>query len=276
MERIAPAVSTEGTDRGAGAEPHASTESPGTISVLLASRGMWWSSGLLAVVVPLATWSNVTSLREHADVKEAANSFTAVNASVFLAMLGAVLLVTRAETVSTLRSSTAPMRHAVLGAQGRAAGLLGVAASFVFLGLAAAVAVPLLHSRGLPVPSASTVIDYAVREATAAARLGVVAVAIAVLCGRRRAAVTGLIAFLIIDGVLEAHIGWLQTYGPVGAINAFSDPSHRHQFSLGMGAAIALAWALTALISASLTLDVRLDSTARLNRLSKGRASDGI
>jgi hypothetical protein len=94
----------------------------------------------------------------------------------------------------------------------------------------------------------------------------VVAVAIAVLCRRRWVAMTGLIAFLIIDGVLEAQLGWLQTYGPVGAINAFSDPSHRHQFSLAVGGAIALVWALAALILASLMLDARLDDTTQLDR----------
>jgi hypothetical protein len=124
--------------------------------------------------------------------------------------------------------------------------------------IVAAISLPLAASRGAHTPDWSVVASYVEREAVASTRLALIGVAIGVLAaGRGRVAAAILAGFLVVEGVLASHSTLIRDFGPVGALNAFSDPSHMHRLSLGAGSAIALAWALAALIAAALVLDAR-------------------
>ena len=74
---------------------------------------------------------------------------------------------------------------------------------------------------------------------------------------RRGLAVTYIIGFMAGEAVAAAAIPFVRNYGPIGALNAFSDPSHHHQLAVGVGAAIALGWTLTALLIATLISERR-------------------
>jgi len=74
--------------------------------------------------------------------------------------------------------------------------------------------------------------------------------------GRWRA-VIALISLLAIEAIAEAYVPFIKNYGPIGSFNAFSDPSHQHQLSVGVGAAIAFAWAIIALLVATLVTEHR-------------------
>jgi hypothetical protein len=124
----------------------------------------------------------------------------------------------------------------------------------------------MIHSRRLASPSASTVLDYIQREAVAALRLALVGVAIGVVARSRRLAVIGLVVFLAAEGVAEAHVPFIRDYGPIGALNAFSDPSHHHQLPIGTGSLIALVWALAALVGATLVAESRATRHRRSER----------
>lgn len=50
----------------------------------------------------------------------------------------------------------------------------------------------------------------------------------------------------------------------IGALNAFSAPSHHHQLSLGTGGLIALRWAIAALVLAAPVAERRVHSTTEL------------
>ncbi|MGP0049287.1 MAG: hypothetical protein ACLPZR_10650 [Solirubrobacteraceae bacterium] len=106
-------------------------------------------------------------------------------------------------------------------------------------------------------PSSRVVVAYFEREAIAGLRLAILGVAIGVIAVSRRRAVSALIVFLIAEGVAESYIPFVKNYGPIGALNAFSDPSHHHQLSVGAGAAIAFAWAIRALVAATLISETR-------------------
>jgi hypothetical protein len=129
-------------------------------------------------------------------------------------------------------------------------------------GLAAAVALPVIHARGMPTPSSHVVTDYFQREAIAAVRLALLGVAIGVVAVSRWRALAALIGFLAAEAVAEAYIPFIKSYGPIGALNAFSDPSHHHQLSIAVGGAIALAWSLLALVLATLLSENRLAPAA--------------
>ena len=118
-------------------------------------------------------------------------------------------------------------------------------------GLAAAVALPVIHARGVASPSFDVVAQYIQREAVAGARLALLGVAIGIVAVWRWRALLGLVGFLVVEAIAEVHIAFVKNYGPIGALNAFSDPSHHHQLSVGAGATIALLWAITALVVAT-------------------------
>lgn len=205
----------------------------------------------LGVLAPLANTANLTRADS---ARETANAFTSLNAGVLLALLLGVL-----GTTGTARVSARPgpaFRQAV-GAKARAYGLAGVIAVFVLAAIAAAIGLPMIHSRGLASPASSTVLDYVQREAVSALRLALVGVAIGLVAGSRRRAQVGLAVFLAAEAVAEAYVPFIRDYGPIGALNAFSDPSHHHQLPVGAGALIALVWALAALIGATLVAESR-------------------
>lgn len=138
----------------------------------------------LTLLVALATWANVSTLSRRASPTQAANAFTAINTSVALALLAGVMLSTRPRMDASLGAATTSRRRAMLGAQGRAAGIAGLAAALLFTGVASAIALPALHARGLHAPPSSTVLNYSEREAVAAIRLAIIAVAIGVVCAK--------------------------------------------------------------------------------------------
>jgi hypothetical protein len=196
----------------------------------------------------LAALANSASLSAHDPPRRTADAFTSVNAAVFLAMLLGVLGTTGSAAVAAVPG---PAYRRTLGAKARAYGLIGIAAVAVLGGIAAAIALPIIHARSLASPSSHVVSEYFRREAIAAARLALLGVAFGIVTSRRRLALAILAALLAIDGIAEAHLSSLRDYGPVGALNAFSDPSHHHRLSVGAGAAIAMAWALVALVTAT-------------------------
>lgn len=212
---------------------------------------------ILGILAPLA---NATTLTTHDPPHETANVFTSVNAGVFLALLLGVLGTTGSARLPT---SVGPLYRRALGGKARAYGLAGGVAVLVLAALAAAVALPIIHSRGVASPSSQVVTEYLQREVVAAARLAIIGVAIGVIAGGRWRAVAGLVGFLALEAIAEAHVPFLKNYGPIGALNAFSDPSHQHHLPLGTGAAIALVWALVALVVAAVIGEGRVERAAR-------------
>lgn len=211
----------------------------------------------LAVLVLLGTGVNVASLASHATAGAALDAFTAVNASVFFALVLGVILSN--EYPPRLIGSVVGRRR-LLGAHGRTAGLAGVITALVFGALAAAVALSLLQARGLPAPRIGSIIGYLDREAIAAARLATLGVAIGAVFRRRRVGLLVLVAFLLADWILESVSSFIRDFGPVSAINAFSDPTHRHLLSTGTAGVIAVAWAILALVAASLILETQIET----------------
>jgi hypothetical protein len=110
----------------------------------------------------------------------------------------------------------------------------------------------------MPAPRIGSIVGYVDREAIAAARLATLGVAIGAVLRRRRLGLLVLVALLLADWILESVSSFIRDYGPVSAINAFSDPTHRHLLSTGTAGVIAVAWAILALIAASLILDTRV------------------
>jgi hypothetical protein len=205
----------------------------------------------LGVLAPLANTSNLT----RADpTLETANAFTSVNAAVLLALLLGVLGTTGSARVT---APAGPRFRQAVGAKARAYGLAGVVAVCVLAAIAAAIALPMIHSRGLALPSSSVVLDFVEREAVSALRLALVGVAIGIVAGSRWLAVAALGAFLVVEAVAEAHLAFVRDYGPIGALNAFSDPSHHHQLPVATGALVAFGWAIAALIGATLVAEHR-------------------
>jgi hypothetical protein len=209
--------------------------------------------GILALGV-LAPLANAASLSAHDSPRVTANAFTSLNAGVLLALLLGVLGTTGAARVP---AGVGPTYRRAIGAKARAYGLVGAGSVLVLAGLAAAVALPIIHARGLASPSSHVVGEYIQREAIAGARLALLGVAIGIVAVGRWRAIIGLICFLVVEAIAEAYSPFVKYYGPIGALNAFSDPSHHHQLSVGAGAAIALAWAILALITAAMISESR-------------------
>jgi hypothetical protein len=211
----------------------------------------------IAVIGILAPLANAAVLTTHDSARQTANAFTSVNAAVFLAMLLGVLGTTGSQHDRSDQAS----RSEVLGSKARAYGLIGVSAVVILAVLAAAIALPIIHARGEIAPSSSVVTAYVEREIFAALRLAVIGVVIGVIAVSRWRAVLALIAFLAVEAISEAHVPFIKNYGPIGSLNAFSDPSHRHQLSVGAGAAVALAWVFIALVAADLIIRHRANAT---------------
>ena len=209
---------------------------------------------LVLAVGILATLANAASLGAHDPPRVTANAFTSLNAGVFLALLLGVLGTTGPAHVEV--GDRLKYRRAI-GAKARAYGLVGAGSVLVLAALAAAVALPIIHARGIASPSSRVVVEYIQREAIAGARLALLGVAIGIVAHTRWRAVLGLLAFLILEAVAEGHVPFIKNYGPIGALNAFSDPSHHHQLSVGAGAAIALGWAVLGLVVATLISESR-------------------
>jgi hypothetical protein len=216
---------------------------------ILRTPVLWRSCATLIAIGVLATVVNAKGLAANDTPRQTANAFTSMNTGVFLAMLLGVLGTTGD---CRLPVSVGLDYRRALGAKARAYGLIGVASVLLLGGAAAAIALPIIHARGVPSPSSHVVVDYFQRETIAGARLALIGVAIGVLAVNRRRAVIALICFLVVEAVAEAQVPFIRNYGPLGALNAFSDPSHRHQLSTGTGAAIALGWALLSLAGAAL------------------------
>jgi hypothetical protein len=228
------------------------------LRIAAGSRAIRRTARRLAALALLGALANCAYLPADASAHEAANSFTSVNAAVLLALLVGVIGSTGAELAQSLGPrTTGPPARAVLGAKARAYALIGIAAALAFAALAAAVALPVLDGRGLPGPPAGMVFDYISREAVAAARLAVIGVAIGIVVGRRSLALAAVVVLLAVEGVAETYVPFVRNYGPIGALNAFSDPTHHHQLPVAMGGLIASGWALAALVGASLVLDLR-------------------
>lgn len=202
---------------------------------------------VIGVLAPLA---NVATLTFHDSARQTANAFTSMNAGVFLALLLGVLGTTGS---SRLPPGFGPAYRRSVGVKARAYGIVG-AASVLLLGLeAAAVTLPIIDARGLRTPSLHVIDAFSQREIVAGARLALLGTAIGIIAVRRWLAVTCAIGFMAVEAVAAAAIPFVRNYGPIGALNAFSDPSHHHhQLSVGVGAAIALGWTLTALLIATL------------------------
>jgi hypothetical protein len=213
-----------------------------------------WSCVVILALGALAPLANTSTLTRDASARETANAFTSINAAVLLALLLGVLGTTGSARVS---ARPGPRFRRAVGAKARAYGLVGVAAVFFVAAVAAAVALPVIHNRGLASPASSTVLDYVQREAVSALRLALVGVAIGLVAGSRRSALVALGVFLAAEGVAEGYSPFIRDYGPIGALNAFSDPSHHHQLPLGTGALVALLWALAALVGATLVAENR-------------------
>jgi hypothetical protein len=208
---------------------------------------------VLGLLAPLA---NAASLGAHDPPRVTANAFTSVNAGVFLALLLGVLGTTGP---ARLPAGVGPSYRRAIGAKARAYGLVGAGSVLLLAGLAAAVALPIIHARGVASPSSPVVAEYIQREAVAGTRLALLGVAIGIVAVGRWRAIIGLVGFLVVEAIAEAYIPFVKNYGPIGALNAFSDPSHHHQLSVGAGAAIALAWAVLALVVAAVIGESRHD-----------------
>jgi hypothetical protein len=220
--------------------------------------GITWFG--LMVVAALATVANVASIGSSASSHPALNSITSVNTSVFAALLIGTLAMTEAPARELVAISRPLLLRRVVGAHWRATALCGLVSAVVFGAVVTGLAVALLALRGASLPVAHSVIGYVGREAIAAARLAAIGVAIGAVCRQRRTAVVTLIGFLALNGAFEAASPAFRNWGPVGVLNAFSDPTHHHQFSVGIGGLIALAWALLALITADLAIETHAGS----------------
>lgn len=225
--------------------------------------------GVLTLLAPVA---DVEYLSPHASAHAALDCFS-VNNSALLGLILGVLGTTSGELRRSLVGRTRQLElTAALGAKARAYGLVAFAAAPVSCLIAAAVALPLLCARGIPAPPFHDVATYVEREAVAAGRLAIIGVAIGIVAGRKVIAAGALVGFLILEGFASAHIPFIKDYGPIGALNALSDPTHSHQLSVAAGGAVALAWALTALIAADRILELRARREGR--SLSTGRRAD--
>jgi hypothetical protein len=210
---------------------------------------LWRSCAALIAIGVLGAVVNAKGLAANDTPRQTANAFTSINAGVLLAMLLGVLGTTGD---SRLPPSVGLGYRRALGAKARAYGLVGIASVLLLGGVAAAIALPIIHAQGIPSPSSRVVTDYIERETIAGARLALIGVAIGVLAVDRRRALIALICFLVVEAVAEAHVPFIRDYGPLGALNAFSDPSHRHQLATGTGGAVALGWAMLSLVGAAL------------------------
>jgi hypothetical protein len=183
----------------------------------------------IMVIGLLAPLANVATLTFHDSARQTANAFTSINAGVFLALLLGVLGTTGS---SRLPPGFGPAYRRAVGVKARAYGLVG-AASVLLLGLeAAAVMLPIIHARGLRTPSFSVIDAYFQREIVVGARLALLGSAIGIIAVRRGLAVTCIIGFMAGEAVAAAAIPFVRNYGPIGALNAFSDPSHHHQLAV--------------------------------------------
>lgn len=209
------------------------------------------------MIAPLA---NASTLTVHSSPRETANAFTSINAGVFLALLLGVFGTTGSARLPAVAGVS--YRRAI-GAKARVYGLVGGGAVVLLSALAAAVALPIIHSRGIAAPSSAVVAAYVQREIVAGVRLALVGVAIGVVAVGRWRAFAALIGFLALEAVAEAYVPFIKNYGPLGALNAFSDPSHHHQLSVAAGSAVALAWSLLALVLATLISEDRHPLTKR-------------
>lgn len=199
-------------------------------------------------VVALGSAANAASVSSH----DAVNSFTAINSCVVFAAISAGLLASS----KPVGHASGVTRHA-RAAAGRAA-LASALAAAAFAVVAAVIALPLLAVRGIHAPALGAVVAYAEREAIAGARVALIAAAVGiVLTGDRRRTVLATLAFFAGDGIAEALVPLLRDYGPVGAINAFSDPTHAHKLSLPVASLITFAWGLLALIAATMIVHRR-------------------
>lgn len=210
---------------------------------------------ILLTLGALAPLANASTLTRGDSARETANVFTSLNAGVLLALLLGVLGTTGSSRVS---AEPGPRYRRAVGTKARAYGLAGVLAVLLLAAVAAALGLAVIHSRGLVSPASSTVLDYIQRESVSALRLALVGVAIGLVAGSRWLAVAGLAVFLAAEAVAETFSPFIRDYGPIGALNAFSDPSHHHQLPVATGALVALAWALAALIGATLVAERRL------------------
>ena len=243
-----------------------SGEDANELRVLAASRPARWTLLVISALVLLAPVADLEYLPAHASAHAALNAFS-VNNSALLGLILGILGTTGAELRRSVGNANGPfVLRAVLGAKARAYGLVAFLAAPVFCLMAAAVALPLLGARGIPAPAFHDVSAYVEREAVAAARLAIVGVAIGIVAKRRIAAAATLVGFLILEDIAAAHIYFIKNYGPIGALNAFSDPTHSHQLSVAAGGAIALAWALAALIAADRLLEFRLRRDSQRTR----------
>jgi hypothetical protein len=230
---------------------------------------MRWSCIVVLGLGVLAPLANTVSLTPADPPRETANAFTSLNAAVLLALLLGVL-----GTTGTARITEQPgsaFRRAA-GANARAYGLVGVACVLVLAAFAAGIALPLIHGRGLASPASGVISDYIARETVAGLRLAFVGVALGLLAGGRWRALISLGVFLAVEGVAEGFVPLVRDYGPIGALNAFSDPSHHHQLSVSTGGLIALGWALAALVGATVVAEGRRQQLAARS----GRANDVV
>jgi hypothetical protein len=202
----------------------------------------------IIVIGVLAPIANAATLTVHDSARQTANAFTSMNAGVLLALLLGILGTTGA---ARLPADVGPTYRRAIGAKARAYGLVGAAAVVILGGLAAAVALPIIHARGNAAPSSTVIVAYFERETAAGARLALLGVAIGIVAVRRLPALIGLITLLVVEAIAESYVPFIKNDGPMGALNAFSDPSHHHQLSVGAGSAIALGWALITLIVAT-------------------------
>lgn len=218
-----------------------------------ASRASCLIAFVLGLLGPLATAETLTP---DALGHETANVFTPVNVAVLLGLVFGVLGTTGEARLST---PPGPRLRRTIATKASAYGLAGVAAVVVLAVLAAAIGIPIIHGKGLASPASRTVLEYLQREAVAVLCLAPVGVAIGLVAGGRRRGLVGLVSFLVGEAVAAAHVPLIRDYGPIGALNAFSDASHHHHLSTATGAIITLTWAVAALFAATCVAERRAE-----------------
>src|SRR3954462_5522868 len=187
-----------------------------TSGVAVELRQLWRTPALrrscliLLALGALAPLANASTLTRGDSARQTANVFTSLNAAVLLALLLGVLGTTGSSRVS---AEPGPRFRQAVGTKARAYGLVGVVAVLLIAAVAAAIGLPMIHSRGLVSPASSTVLDYLQREAVSALRLALVGVAIGRVPASRWLAVTGLGVFLAAEAIAEAFSPFIRDYG---------------------------------------------------------------
>jgi hypothetical protein len=85
-----------------------------------------------------------------------------------------------------------------------------------------------------------------------------------------RLAAAVLACFLVVEAVAASHSAVVCDYGPIGALHAFSDPTHAPGLSLGAGNAVALGWTLVGLIAAAVAISSRPALPADMTKIASG------